>query len=190
MKKGNAKQIQEGLSLAIPFYRYSIMNREPNDQHELLLNLDVGSNVVFYAAPRFHLVQELNVAYLANAIAASSSFIRPRDIGTLSYERHCVAYDYSQYFVCSEPREIHGQSGESLEGQFLERLSVDERPLQDGVLQDVLGTMESALKRLRISPQSIDAIPKPDRPLRMAHQIADLALRYFGAQFFVVQKIA
>jgi hypothetical protein len=142
-----------------------------------------------YAAPKFHLVQELNVAYLANSVAVRSCFIRPRDIGVLTYDRHCIAYDDYHYFVCSQPRNILGQNGKNIGGLFLERLSTEERPLQEGIIQEVLDTMEAALKRTEISPQSVDLTAESSVPRRIIHQIADLALRYFGAQFFLVQKI-
>jgi hypothetical protein len=190
MKKGNAKQIQDGLALTLPFYRCSIMNREPNDQHELLLNLDADPNCVFYASPRFHLVEELNLAYLANSVAASSFFIRPRDIGALSYEQHCMAYDRYRHFVCSEPREVPAHDGTGIGRLFVERLSQERRSLQQGIIQEALQKLELALQRSEISPKEIDL---PESKLsygeRAIQRIADLSIRYFGAQFFLVQKM-
>src|SRR5262245_8892512 len=77
MTRRTAKEIKSGLRLRLPFYRFRITERRRSAQHDLLLELDVDPNEVFYAAPRFHLVDELNAAYINNDVRNRSLFIPP-----------------------------------------------------------------------------------------------------------------
>src|SRR5260370_6663954 len=64
MKTRNAREIREfHLPLLPPFYRFKITESGKSDQHELLLQLDDGSCLVFYVAPRFHELAEINHAW-------------------------------------------------------------------------------------------------------------------------------
>ena len=84
LTRANAREIKKGLPLNPPYYRFGITERWRSDQHKLLVALDDGnSNEVFYAAPRFHEVGELNAAYLTSDAANRSFYIRPRDIGAI-----------------------------------------------------------------------------------------------------------
>jgi len=63
--------------LNIPFYRFPITQSGKSDQHAMLLELDDGTNEVFYAAPRFHELAQINQAWSAQEVAARSIFVRP-----------------------------------------------------------------------------------------------------------------
>jgi hypothetical protein len=67
--------------------------RDTSDQHALLLGRDVDPNLVYYAAPTTHRVEDLNRAFLTRAVIEESIFFRPRDIGPLpDNDAHCIAF--------------------------------------------------------------------------------------------------
>ena len=72
----------QGGCLDVPFYRFPITETAKSDQHELLLALDITPNHVFYAAPRFHRLSEINDAWSASAVASRSVFVSPTEIGS------------------------------------------------------------------------------------------------------------
>tara|TARA_R110002096_G_scaffold34422_4_gene98308 strand:- start:571 stop:1398 length:828 start_codon:yes stop_codon:yes gene_type:complete len=100
---------QAGTRLDRPYHRFTLMTDTKSRQHDLLLELDSSPNLVFYVAPRYHSIDELNSAWRSSRIAEESVFIRPRDIGVLSPERHAIAFDNTdrrRALVCSEPVEV------------------------------------------------------------------------------------
>jgi hypothetical protein len=164
-----------------------ITERWRSAQHEMLLELDAGQNEVFYAAPLFHTVEELNQAYLANSVSTRSCYVRPGKIGKLDGDAHHVAFDQKRFWLCSEPRRIEGLHGAGLAPTLEQRLRSDSRRFRDGPLSESLLFVEGILERRHISPafrtepteHLID--PRPQR-------LADMTLQYFGAQIFVVQR--
>jgi hypothetical protein len=64
------------MKFSTPFYRMKLTERWRSAQHEMLLELDAGPNEVFYAAPLFHTVEELNKAYLDGTVSEQSCFRR------------------------------------------------------------------------------------------------------------------
>src|SRR5579863_6114902 len=70
MTRRSAREIRKHEALlSVPFYRFSITESGKSDQHTLLLALDDGTNEVFYAAPRFHELAEINQAWSASEVA-------------------------------------------------------------------------------------------------------------------------
>lgn len=190
MTRRNAREIQDGIPLNLPFYRIRIAERHRSAQHDLLLALDTGVNEVFYAAPRFHRLRELDAEYAASNVADRSLFIRPRDIGLLDDQPHSVAFDDRRVYLRSEPREMSFLGGEGFWSALEERLTTDKRPLRDGVLKEALVTIEKALNETGL-PTRVRRDPGMRSKTPESHQLrklADLSLRYFGAQFFVVQR--
>lgn len=190
MKRGYARELQQGLHLSLPFYRLKITEKARSDQHDLLLALDNGVNEVFYAAPLFHRVQHLNDAYLARKVAARSFYVRPRDIGPLDDGAHHVAFDSSHFYVCSDPREVSGVRGPDFSGKLEQRLKRDDRPLRTAVLDEALASVEKALRQSGIRERQRD-LGRGDKTeeQRKLRTLADLSLRYFGAQLFIVQQV-
>lgn len=185
--KRSAKQIKDGHILSTPFYRFPITRKSHSRQHDLLLDLDIDPNVVYYVAPRFYRVTELNAAYTNKLIVDRSCFIRPRDIGPLTDEPHVVVFDEDHHFICSDPRPISALDGVELQAHFEGRLTSEERALKD-VLDETISRAEKALAHANIHPQELD-FGRSDKTegQRQLRQIADLTLRYFGAQFLVIQ---
>jgi len=190
MVSRNAKEIQQGCNFNLPFYRLKITERSRSAQHDMLLELDNGKNEVFYAAPRFRTVTELNAAYLAAAVSHRSFYMRPRDIGRLDDDAHHVAFDETRYRLCSEPREVKGIRGDAFPAILRERRIADDRPLRSGPLDDVLSHVERLLHDRSLPTDIADGgWPGKDEGLRKLRRLADFSLRYFGTQLFIVQDI-
>jgi hypothetical protein len=121
------------LPLLLPFYRFKITESGRSDQHELLLALDDGSCLVFYAAPRFHELSEINNAWSDNVVATRSIFVAPSRIGPLDTESHHIAYDEQQAWLCSDPQPIDFLNGSNLIEELRDRLEADSRPLREKI---------------------------------------------------------
>jgi hypothetical protein len=172
----------------LPFYRLKITERSRSAQHDMLLALDNGSNQVFYTAPRFHTVTELNAAYLAAEVCHRSFYIRPRDIGRLDDDAHHIAFDETTYRLCSEPREVKGIRGDEFPAALRNRRIADDRPLRNGPLDDVLSHVDNILRERSLPTDIADGVlPGGDSELRKLRRLADISLRYFGTQLFIVQ---
>lgn len=189
LTRSNAREVVAGLPLSVPYHRFEITGRKRSAQHDMLCELDGGAgNQVFYAAPRFHEVAELDAAYLAGAVAERSFFVRPSEIGVFSDDgAHHVVFDGVRHFVCSKAREIKATRGRDILGVLGARLAADGRPLSQGPLDEALGRAEEVVARrvparLRDQPAAVSDGRDP-RPRRLA----DLALRFFNAQLFFVQ---
>jgi hypothetical protein len=190
MMRSSAKQIKEGLALGLPYYRFSITERLRSDQHELLLALDAYPNEVFYAAPRFHRVAQLNEAYLARAVQDRSIFIRPRDIGRLDDASHCVAFDDISHFICSEPRVLQVMDGQRLWTDMSESLVVDETSIRAKLTKSI-NLMQDIVREASLLHFEFDGSgPDETSDKELLRQAADLALRYFSTQLLVIQPIA
>ena len=187
MVRRTARETRPPMNFGTPFYRMKIAERWRSAQHEMLLELDAGQNEVFYAAPLFHTVEELNQAYLANLVSTRSCYVSPGKIGKLDGDAHHVAFDQKRFWLCSEPLLIEGLHGAGLTAALEQRLSSDSRRFRDGQLSESLSFVEGILERRHISP-AFRTEPH-ERPIDPRLQrLADISLQYFGAQLFVVQR--
>jgi hypothetical protein len=156
MYRRSAKQIKKikaiGSSIATPFYRFGIMENWRSRQHEMLLELDNNLNCVFYAAPRFHKLSEINSAWTTGRVAEYSIFIQPQSIGPLPDNKsHSIAYDDAGAFFCSKARKIESFSATALMEKFSARLKHDDRALKD-VLPEALADAEQIRDKVRERP--------------------------------------
>jgi hypothetical protein len=206
MMRRSAKELNVyNLPLFRPFYRFKIAESGKSDQHELLLALDDGSCFVFYAAPRFHEISEINDAWRENLVATRSIFVAPRVIGPLDTDSHHVAYDEREAWLCSDPKRLDFLDSNNLIEQLLEKLHADSRPLRekipefvhqidDAEQQAMARIAEKGPDQVRI-PRAIPLGPTiPSRgprtltePERQLRQISDAAARVFDAQLIIVQ---
>jgi hypothetical protein len=134
MTRRSALEINtHNLPLSLPFYRFKITESGKSDQHELLLALDDGSSVVFYAAPRFHELAEINNAWNKNIVATRSIFVAPSRVGSLDTNSHHVAYDEQRAWLCSDPEPIDFLNSTNLIEVLRGRLEADARPLREKI---------------------------------------------------------
>ncbi|WP_426027236.1 hypothetical protein [Brevundimonas sp. TWP2-3-4b2] len=137
-----------GQQIGIPYYRFAITEDTLSQQHEMLVALDVAPNFVFYAAPRFHRLDEINDAWHANAVASRSQFVAPHQIGLLPTGKHTVAFDGSRFWVCSEPRSIEGLNSRQLADKLRDAVKADDRPFGEK-LPELAQELASAEERGR-----------------------------------------
>lgn len=135
MVRQSAREISTwGLDLEVPFYRFSVTARNLSLQHTSLVTLDDGSNLVYYAAPRFHTLSGINEAWLGQKVAQRSLFVAPNEIGLIRDDQpHHVAFDDFKTYFLSEPKEISTLSIEDLRKKVEQKLEQEERPLRESV---------------------------------------------------------
>ncbi len=76
-----------------PYYRVYLRPLKYSQQHKLLLDLEKSGNDVYYIAPRFHRVSDLDNYYGSNMVVAQSALIRPENIGILpDAEEHYITF--------------------------------------------------------------------------------------------------
>lgn len=137
-----------GGTLNVPYYRFPITEAATSDQHELLLALDDGSNLVFYAAPRFHRRNEINQAWSRADVARRSLFVAPWTIGPLDDAQHHIAFDGVNTWLCSEPRTLKVLTSRGLEDKLNGFLKEHDQPLGER-LPSLLADMHEAERRGR-----------------------------------------
>jgi hypothetical protein len=152
MSRRSAKEFRsvrdQGALISVPFYRFAITEAAKSDQHELLLALDHSPNHVFYVAPRFHRISEINRAWNASRVADRSVFVSPAEIGSLDDERHTVAFDQNGSWICSDPRQIETLSSRQVLEKLQASLRADPRPLGER-LPSLVGELLDAERRGR-----------------------------------------
>src|SRR6267142_932153 len=113
MVRRTAFEVRDGF-FDPPFYRMHLRCREEMNQHSLLIALESAGNEVFYAAPSFHLREQLDEAYRLRQVWQRSFQIKPSDIGTLSQEDHHVSFQKpGTWRVFSADSTRAGESGNS-----------------------------------------------------------------------------
>lgn len=196
-----------GPIIDLPYHRFWITPSSKSQQHQMLLNLDVPGKQVFYVAPRFHLVEELNDAWIAQSVAARSIFVPPRTIGPMPDSgKHSIAFDRRNAWRCSEPVKVEALNFD----QMLARMKGELSKREDS-LRDELPAWERELMAAEVRPEvsedgyqleapaekpferQAEAPPihsaKEVDPARLTLQrIADRARIEFDAQFFVIQS--
>lgn len=132
-----AKEFQKiknsGGSINLPFYRFPITESLKSKQHEYLLELDISSNLVFYTAPRFHRIVEINDAWANHMVASRSIFVSPKQIGPLDDEKHTVAFDGTKSWICSEPRSVEILNSRQVLKKIQNLLKSDDQPLGEKI---------------------------------------------------------
>lgn len=92
MVKATANEAKQG-HFQPPFYRMHLRPRAISDQHASLLSLEQAGNDVFYAAPAFHAIADLNSTYAQRRVWDRSFRIRPSAIGALPDDKnHHVSF--------------------------------------------------------------------------------------------------
>jgi len=123
MVRNSAYECQLGL-YSPEFYRMHLRPLKHSQQHNLLLDLESKGYPVYYAAPHFHLPEELNDAYINHQVISRSVFYKPSEIGPLpDDENHHVSFKAGHpAYLFSEPRQFRDESKsrESLDDDLLE----------------------------------------------------------------------
>jgi hypothetical protein len=92
------------------YYRMYLRPLRHSDQHNLLLALQIMDNQVYYVAPEFHTVEELNDAYASRNVHERSAYFSPVDIGTLpTANQHYLTFSRSSndaFLWSKDPRQL------------------------------------------------------------------------------------
>lgn len=211
MKRASAAEVSKhNLPISLPFYRFKITEAKKSNQHDLLLELDDGSCLVAYAAPRFHELDEINDAWLTNSVASRSIFVQPSAIGVLDDEPHHVAYDDNTAWICSEPRQLPTLNASGLMDKLSYQLSHDDRPLREKIPEIVerIRAAEARARKIheahelplddtaemRVVDRTTAGAGVPMRESRdltederLLREAADLAYRIFDSQMIIIQ---
>lgn len=167
-----------GGDLSLPYYRFAITEALKSEQHELLLALDTAPNLVFYAAPRFHEMSEINAAWHADAMSARSVFVAPSEVGSLDEQRHHVAFDRSRSWICSEPRQIRALGSRDLLEKIKGALSQDDRPLGERLPEIAEGLRAAEVRgRERAEAKRREAERRREEALAELRPLASDSLR-------------
>lgn len=89
------------------YFRFPIWSSKDSNQHKLLLELAKTCNRVYYVAPRFQSVDDLNKHFLNGRVIENSIFVRPAEIGQIKDDSdHVFAFHKDpakgRHF-CSDP---------------------------------------------------------------------------------------
>ncbi len=192
MVRSNAREVQQG-HFACPFFRMHLRPSRHSNQHEMLLDLENQDNEVYYSAPAFHELDDLNDAYLNHQVRQRSIWIKPSVIGPLPDDRdHHVAFQVpGPVVVCSEPRKIDGPADfetftRAIEVAFQQRRA---HALTKEYLANLSKTLYSiGQRRKEISPEQKDYARESVEPRHPLEQVAFFASMFFGLQLFIVAE--
>lgn len=176
-----------------PFYRMHLRPKRFSEQHEMLLDLEIAGNEVYYSAPAFHEPWELDHAYLSHQVKYRSIWIRPSWIGPLPDNRdHHVAFQHpGARRFCSDSKPIEEDSDFSTfyKRVFLKVKSTGQKALSD----DSLSTLAKQI--MGISAKRSDIPSDIFETTRMSlsnrsplEQIAFFSSMFLGAQLFIVSE--
>jgi hypothetical protein len=192
MVKQSAHECQIGL-LRPNFYRMHLRPLRHSRQHDLLLDLEGKGHAVYYAAPHFHLPEELNEAYITGNVVNRCLFVKPSEIGTLPDDRdHHISFKagYPAYLF-SEPRVIRGASKfrEDFDNDLLEGFS--RYPIIDGsrdslsaLANDLFACIETRIYQFEWrQPEAIRRLAQREPRL----QIGYIARTFFGCDILLVR---
>ena len=193
MIRANAQEYQQG-SFAVPFYRMYLHPSKHSKQHEMLLDLENDGNEVYYSAPAFHELWELNEAYLNHQVRSRSIWIHPSSIGQLpDEERHHVAFQHpGQQYFCSKSRPIEEDIGFA---GFTEHISsiVKEKgdiALSEEQLHKTADRLaEISLKRKGIPYAIYEETKEYMQTRKPIERLAFYSYLFLDAQMFIVNRL-
>jgi hypothetical protein len=134
--------------LALPYYRFFLMESSLSQQHDLLLELDQGPSDVFYAAPYFHEQHEFDTAWTEREVTRKTAFIRPAEIGSLPDGKHSIAFDKAHIdraWVCSKPKEVPCVRSDTLLSDLTDKI----KRHRTSVKEDAVGWIDELQTRFR-----------------------------------------
>jgi len=171
------------------FFRVRLRTKRPN-QHQLLLDLEAGGNQVYYVAPSFHLISELNIYYSGRRVLAESAIVSPGALGPYPEgEPHHFSFRHTRDgngYKFSEPEQFKVQSFAGIWDSYharLRRASGDPDALPAGrLLERVQVSMLEALRKSEHEGLYID----PPGQFTLFEKVSYLARVAFDATFVLV----
>lgn len=184
--------------LPISHYRMHLRPQKHSKQHDLLMRLEAKGNEVYYAAPEFHLPEELNDAFTDNIVRFQTAFFRPFAIGKLpDKHEHFVGFEKGQTFgyLFSDPVKIERESSERLASMWAATPSDDSkvRPADAVAIRQVADEMLS----IWVEAEPVAPVQERERSYRRVRDLSDarvylslVAQSLFGcAVFFKTRRL-
>jgi len=146
MRGRRAREFQQGL-FSQPFYRMDVRPRRSSQQHRLLLDLEqqrVGR--VYYCAPAFHTLAQLDTFYNAKRIARYSRFVRPSQLPIIrDNDDHWLSFQRARggttAFFSDEGTRIE-LDDRAIQDQLRELIPEPNQPPMKETLRGLLGWFE------------------------------------------------
>lgn len=157
MKESNAREYKiPGHGLSLPYYRFGITSERKSKQHSLLLSLENIEPLTFYAAPGFHLIDEINEHWNSGSVTQDTVFVKPSSISKLpDLNPHRVCFDSTSiangkaYFF-SKPQEIGILSFQSLSEFVIAAVDEETGTLENSIniaREQYTSALENAYRR-------------------------------------------
>lgn len=115
-----------------PFWRFNVDTNSIGGQFLTLLDAELKGAEVYYAAPRFSTWSDYVTAFQDKEILKRSLLIEPSVINTGAQRIrhpsgiHCVVYDETNRYVCSDPVRIESKTLEEVVSHLTGRLAAGE----------------------------------------------------------------
>jgi hypothetical protein len=144
--------------IGLPYYKFWVTPRWKSQQHRMLVDLGNIGQQVYYAAPIFHLQTDFNAGFQGNTVVNRSAFINPAEIGYLADDAdHCVVFNDSAAYFCSEPQKVRLHTGSSLK-EYLAAQKQASKPTSTLDLASTLNRIISATDN-RVPPFRESSVP-------------------------------
>lgn len=160
----NAREFKiPGHSLNLPYYRFEITSKRISKQHSLLQKLEVSNSLTFYAAPAFHLREEIDENWNNANVTKHSVFVKPSSIGDLSDNNtHRIGFDESsikknQAYLFSDPKILEINNFDSFSEIVISQ--IDEEETLACSIERILKSFASVIEPIEDSP-ALQRTPK------------------------------
>ncbi len=175
------------------FFRFWLHRKDRSEQHQMLIELESEpGNQVYYIAPAFANVSDLDEAYNNRLVVNRSAMFSPKEIGPLadaSYHRVSFRPDQDWGWFLSDPKRVPmHQKSEALKRSSAHKFWTEGTAELDDWLHVVVERMRKIIQANRPRQGRSyggDATAPSQNPLRSLDTVAYLARTHFGCELFL-----
>ncbi|GAI37645.1 unnamed protein product, partial [marine sediment metagenome] len=178
-----------------PYYRIYLRPLRHSKQHNLLIDLEQGGNDVYYVAPEFYAIEELDEYYSTYTVSDHSSFFSPLEIGGLPDDD----YHYLTFITSDNYYDLHSNQFSEKRRRFskvdlVERLStrLQQQPfeLDNKYFHNLANKLIMILSEYIGDEKRVVAlknqIQKRELAMEKARFVSYLARTYIDAEFIIL----
>lgn len=189
----NSNNAKEKYLFEGPYYRFSLMPLRFSNQHNMLMDLELTGELVFYTAPKFYTIEALNHYFLENTIIDNSIFISPIEIGVLPDEdKHSIVFDINtnSIYRCSTPKDIHT----AVEHEIINKLkNCTSKNISKKYLIELAERMDEIIRKNIKNKENLDEYKKLKEKYINLHEnpikcIEYLSINFFGCIFTIIYR--
>lgn len=193
LSRKNSKEIKNGL-FSSPYYRMHIRPAKHSNQHELLRSLESSGENVFYIAPEFHSISELNSSYLSSSIISNSVIFSPNEIGKMpDNKEHYMVFTRgnNEAYRCSdEAKLIKKHDLKNGLSSLLEMMGVKERKINEEEFERIgikmINSLSNFKSEIKYKPIDIDGAKKILQQVSPYISVPYIAHTLFDSQLVIV----